>query len=176
MKKLLVVLAVLSAFSAHANTHTFTGTIDTPPVAVWVNPTDAIIAPFALYGGRVFYVDPATKYVWSIDTSSLSSTTPTLAAMGGITQTFYTTTNCTGQAYLAVLPTSDFLNFTYPIYRDGLIYVPGTMSNVNNQIQSTWYSGCVSQAPIPATYSMYTLLGPVTAPTLPSGPWHLETR
>jgi len=164
--RILVATLITLTFSARAATY----------LMLWVGPTGSIIAPFALYGGRPLFVDSTTKYVWAINVSSVSSTTPVLATMGGPSQTFYTTTDCSGQAYLAVLPSSDFLNFTYTAYRDGLVYVPAVLSNVNDQIQSTWYNGCQAQAPIPLTYNMYTTAGPITAPALPNGPWHLETR
>lgn len=145
-----------------------------PPLGfVWLDANSNVVAPFTATTSAT-YLYATADGMWSIQDPL--STTPWLAsATPGSVQTFYTTANCTGTAYFALVA-SDVLNFTRTVARDGQVYVAGTLANVNNSIQSTWYGSCVAQAPIPSSYLMFTVVGPLTPPTLSAGPWRVVER
>lgn len=66
MKRLILAVVMLFATVAEATPHTFTGTIDTPPVTVWVNGNGDTVAPFTSFQTSPLYVDAVTAFVWTV--------------------------------------------------------------------------------------------------------------
>ncbi len=96
LRGLIAGIIVAVAFAAFAISRTFTGTIDTPAVWVWVEPGGSVVVPAV---GTMTtlpstpYIDPATGYYWNI--GSLSVPNPRLYGVD-VTRQLYVTTNCTG--------------------------------------------------------------------------------
>lgn len=168
-------MTLVVAVATYAIPRTFTGTIDTPAVLVWVDSGGNIIAPYATMpsGSGVLYLDSATGLVWGL--TNFRSTTPSLVASGGTAGQYYATTNCTGPVYLT-LPPWDLQGTVYTLSNgNGLLYAGGSSAAVN--IQSQWrYGVCVADGNPPAPYGIYAATGPLTPPTPPAGPYHLEAR
>jgi len=162
------------SLSVQANPHSFTGTIDTPPVAVWVDSAGTTIAPFFATLVSMLYVDPSTGFVWTIQ--NVRSTTPSLIGyIGGRPDgdlgLLYSTTNCTGTAYL----NASFWTIPHTVFAsasDGQLYADGAPASAT--IHSRSVSGTCYVETVPGP--VYLAIGPLTPPTLPAGPWHLEIR
>ncbi len=175
LRGLIAGIVIAVAFTAFAISRTFTGTIDTPAVWVWVTPTGGVVVPAV--GGLATlpstpYLDPTTGYYWNI--GSLSVSQPQLYGVDVLRQ-FYATANCTGTIYTG-LPSYDDHAATRVavILEDGQTYVT-TGIPVTQTFQSEWNgSACVS--PYGNSFTVYAVSGPVAPPTLPAGPYHLELR
>lgn len=180
LKSLLAVVLLFTAFHATAISHTFTGTIDTPGVLVWIEPGSTVVTPYITGGSfnaYVAYVDATTGYIWALTGPALS--TPALNPVEDLRQ-YYTTNNCTGTTY-AALPQTDFAGSAGVVIvfgsGNGLIYAATGPVISSASIQSEWHNGsCIAPTAIPGSFVVYTTTGPITAPTLPAGPYHLEMR
>lgn len=166
MKKLILVAGMLLALSAYAVTHSISGTIDTPAVVTWVDGGGASIATYFTSGVDQLYLDTGTGYVWRIQDVMTSPTTVGQAPINGL---FYTSVNCTGTPYL-LLPSSDVPKTVH--VTEGSPYVAGSAAGVTVHSQLL-NAACYVDT---ETVGLYAAIGPLTPPTLASGPWHLEAR
>lgn len=187
LRWLLAVAILIVAVVAYAIPRTFTGTIDTPAVLVWVAPNGNIVAPFAGAAGNV-YLDPNTGIVWTL--TAAGSSQPYLIDPQGFTAQmplytvgqYYTTADCSGQIYIAVLQSDPAGSIYVFSNNDGRLCAPaGSPLAIANFYSEQKSSGCiVSTTPIPSNYYVYVAAYVTSAlptpPTLPAGPYHLELR
>jgi hypothetical protein len=171
MKKLLLALA-LFASSAQATPHTFTGTIDTPAVLTWMDASGAAVAPYAVYAASFLYVDSTTGYVWALRDMSMPA-----PYADGIYEAYasdlglvFTATNCTGTAYLnASTPIPGAVRVSAS---NGQLYATGAAASVTGHSRLAG-GNCY---PDTVSVSLFEAIGPLTAPSVPMGPWHLEAK
>ena len=163
----LLILAV--AFDGAAQTTT-SATISIPKAIVWVNPLGVAVAPY-VGGGTSYYFD-ATGAWWVLADPWGTPAAVGLYDDGGGTAIWYTTTNCTGAAYVVV----DSDPYRVLGYTDGVRRIRGTATAANVTTGSRWISGAcqafTSTLPLAAASACIT----VAQPTLPAGPYHLEYR
>jgi hypothetical protein len=169
-------LVAAIACAAFAVSRPFTGTIDTPGVMSWVDGSNATVAPLATFNSETIFYDSNTGYTWTVNPQTLATATPTARAFSATTPNFfYTSLNCAGTAYIA---TDDPIGVvrTYGGYSPPYAqpYTAGT-KHTGVSIVSTLSSGTCYNFSYPYT-TVYEPVGPLTAPTLPAGPWHLEVR
>lgn len=164
--KLTLLAVILAGAVAFAVSHSFSGTINTPAVATWVDGSGSEIAPFMSHGGQFLYVENATGYVWSLESLA---TTPTAAGQL-ISGLWYTTSNCTGTAYLLVSNLVPGVVQSTPAA--GTYYAPGAAAVITTGSQSL--NGSCFVGTNPGDYAV--AVGPLTPPTLPAAPWHIENR
>ena len=165
---------ILLAFVAHAVSHSFSGTIDTPPVTVWVDGSSNTIAPYATLGTTgPLYIDGTTGYVWTLQ-NTLSST-PTAVGLPQLDSSaalYHTSGDCSGTPYLFLPSPLEIPKAVRTAGDTGNYYVETGTAAVTTH--SFYLNGtCYSDT---ETANLYTTTGPLTAPTLASGPWHLENR
>jgi hypothetical protein len=161
MKKLALILSLMFAVAAHATP---------PPILTLVTPGGVTVAA---YDPSAVYID-ANGIAWAI--SNPFTATPTLAPMDTLRQ-YYTTANCTGQAYTAVPPNDPRgANGLSVLLEDGSIYTAGGTAIAASSVNSEWNgTSCVAPATIGSTFIVFPATA-ATTPTIPTGPYHVEAR
>lgn len=169
---LITVLGVLTSFPANAIPRPFSGTIDTPATPTLVDSSGAVVTAYVvLPTGGMLYLD-SVGLVWKI----VDLITPSVMASGGTAGQYYATPDCSGPIYLE-LPSWDLPGTTYITSNgNGLIYSAGTMSATEIHSQRRFGICAAESSVISDPYHVFLAIGPLTAPTLPSGPYHLELR
>jgi hypothetical protein len=171
MKKLLAVLGIMFAVVASA----------TPPdrsTLSWTDPNGDVVGPFAVLhvssnpSTALLYVDQSTGYVWTIQDPRAA--TPGLIGVTGVgLGLIYTTTDCTGAAYISLPDVQPVPKTVVVSPADGLAYVEGAIASVTTRsrfVNGTCYLDASAYSPL------YVAVGPLTPPTVPAGPWHLTVR
>jgi hypothetical protein len=171
MKKLLAVLGIMFAVGASATPREIIGTVDTPAVLTWVTDSTGVeVAPFVAFASSPLYSD-ASGRVWTIKGARTATpyATSSAEASGSDLGLLYATTNCTGTAYLNA--TTEIPKIVRTSAGDGQLYADGALAAVT--INSRWVGYCITES---IAGPVYTAVGPLTAPTLPAGPYHVEAR
>lgn len=136
----------------------------------WVESNGTQFAPFATYLSALLYVDPVTGYAWTL--RDVNTTSPTLTssteASGSDLGLVYTTTDCTGTAYLNA---SGQIPFLVRTSGDGLFYATGASASVTGHSRFVGY--CITET---ISVALFEANGPLTPPDVAAGPWHLEAR
>jgi hypothetical protein len=123
---------------------------------------------------KPLYLDTGTGYLWVIQDPLTAVPSATGAGFGSAASSpglFYTTVNCSGTAY-AFVSSWGLPNLVYAMNQSNTYYTAGNAAAVTTN--SELLNGvCYS---VVQTTDLYLALGPLTPPTLASGPWHLESR
>lgn len=167
LRALLTVLCLTFALSAKASTPV-TVTINVPQMS-WVDPGGAVVSP---YIGPGLYMD-ASGALWNFAPGALA---PAVTGYAGATPAalVYESYDCSGTARFNLNPNSGYFPGVALLTTTGAFYAVGSILPLT--LHSAWYNNiCNAYTNAAAPYVVYAATA-ITAPTLPTGPYHIELR
>lgn len=171
IRRLMVLFAC--AFATGVQATPVTVTIDVPQLS-WVTPSAMVVTPLAAYNGNVTYLagDGVLWAMW-----------PALAQpyvdgfQPGPNDFSYESADCTSAPLLVSTIHAPGMAIVSKPGFGPLFYAIGTDVSASVTIRAHGNGlGCYSDTPPPAGTPVWTLVGPLTPPTLPAGPYHIELR